>query len=77
MRLQSFRFQIVHIPGKVNIADSLSRLPKFKHCTTYDRIGEEAILAIMEHAKPVALSMEELSTQSERDAILSDVKEAI
>ncbi|XP_062714057.1 uncharacterized protein K02A2.6-like [Aedes albopictus] len=77
MRLQSFRFQIVHIPGKVNIADSLSRLPKFKHCTTYDRIGEEAVLAIMEHAKPVALSMEELSTQSERDAILSDVKEAI
>ncbi|XP_055632421.1 uncharacterized protein K02A2.6-like [Toxorhynchites rutilus septentrionalis] len=58
MRLQSFRFRIIHIPGKMNIADSLSRLPRFKHCTTYDRFGEASLLAIMESAKPNALTIE-------------------
>lgn len=77
MRLQSFRFKIIHIPGKVNIADSLSRLPSFKHCTTYDCVGEASILAIMESAKPTALTIEEVSKHTTNDSTLAEVKEAL
>ncbi|XP_062700774.1 uncharacterized protein K02A2.6 isoform X1 [Aedes albopictus] len=77
MRLQSFRFKIVHIPGKINIADPLSRLPQFQHCSTYDQIGEQSVLVIAERAKPVALRLEEIVKESLADTTLCAVKEAL
>ncbi|XP_055585225.1 uncharacterized protein K02A2.6-like [Uranotaenia lowii] len=77
MRLQSFRFKVVHIARKINIEDSLSRLPQFKNCTTYDRFGEEAILTVTEQASPVALSVEDVIRHSLTDSLLAALKEAM
>ncbi|XP_055622583.1 uncharacterized protein K02A2.6-like [Toxorhynchites rutilus septentrionalis] len=77
LRLQSFRFQIVHIPGKANIADPLSRLPKFRECTTYDGKGESQLLAVLEISRPVALSLNEIIKETVKDVQLTAVKEAL
>ncbi|XP_052567670.1 uncharacterized protein K02A2.6-like [Culex pipiens pallens] len=77
MRLQSFRFTVIHIPGKVNIADPLSRLPAYTKCKTYDQFGEEAVLAITQKAVPTALTTEEIASNTVADVVLSRVKEAL
>lgn len=77
IRLQSFRYRIVHVSGKANIADPLSRLPKFKECQTYDTYGEEMLLVVREAAKPNALNMMKLIEETLNDAELSPVKEAL
>ncbi|XP_055590264.1 uncharacterized protein K02A2.6-like [Uranotaenia lowii] len=77
LRLQSFRFQIVHVSGKANIADPLSRLPKFQDCTTYDRKGETLLLAVLEAARPTALSLNEIVEETVKDVHLAAVKEAL
>lgn len=77
LRLQFFRFKIVHIPGKVNIADPLSRLSQFQHCKTYDQEGEFMLMAIVESKKPKAVSLEEISRETQRDNELLTLKEAL
>lgn len=77
LRLQSFRFRIVHIPGKANIADPISRLPSFQECTTYDQHGESMLMAIIETAKPEAMTLEEVVDATLKDIELRTVQEAI
>lgn len=77
LRLQSFRFKIIHIPGKANIADPLSRLPKFLDCATYDEHGESMLLAIVEVTKPAAMTLEEVTKATLKDSELATVKAAI
>lgn len=77
MRLQSFRFVVIHIPGKVNIADPLSRLPTYTKCKTYDQFGEETIYAIVQKAMPTALTTEDVISHTKSDTELAVVKEAL
>ncbi|XP_038106874.1 uncharacterized protein K02A2.6-like [Culex quinquefasciatus] len=77
LRLQSFRFRIVHIAGKANIADPLSRLPEFQECTTYDEYGESMLLAIVETARPEALTMGDIVNYTLKDEELAAVKKAL
>ena len=77
VRLQSFRYRIVHVPGKINIADPLSLLPRFRDCTTYDEVGKSMLLAVLESAKPTALTIPELKEKTLSDVELSTVKETL
>lgn len=77
LRLQSFRFRIVHIAGKANIADPLSRLPEFQECTTYDEYGESMLLAIVETARLEALTMGDIVNYTLKDEELVAVKKAL
>lgn len=77
LRLQSYRYTIVHVSGKANIADPLSRLPDFHKCSTYDQIGESTLLTILEEAKPTALTIAEILKITIKDAEISSVKEAL
>lgn len=77
LRLQSYRYTIVHVSGKANIADPLSRLPEFQKCSTYDQIGESMLLAILDTAKPTALTIDEILGKTVKDSELSSVKEAL
>lgn len=77
LRLQSFRYKIVHVSGKANIADPLSRLPRFEKCTTYDQNGESMLLAVLESATPTAMTMKELVEATVKDSELAAVKEAL
>ncbi|XP_055584741.1 uncharacterized protein K02A2.6-like [Uranotaenia lowii] len=77
IRLQSFRFQIVHISGKANIADPLSRLPNFEKCKTYDQHGETTLLAILESATPNAITLNEIIDGTLKDDELAVVKESL
>ncbi|XP_062710950.1 uncharacterized protein K02A2.6-like [Aedes albopictus] len=77
LRLQSFRFKIVHVPGKTNIADPLSRLPQFRECTTYDQSGESMLMSIVELAKPAAVTITDVVKATLDDEELVDVKQAL
>ncbi|XP_062709152.1 uncharacterized protein K02A2.6-like [Aedes albopictus] len=77
LRLQSFRFKIVHVSGKANIADPLSRLPRFEECSTYDQNGESMLLSVLESSAPAAMTIEELVGETVRDSELAAVKEAL
>ena len=77
LRLQSFRFKIVHVAGKINIADPLSRLAKLDRCSTYDVKGEAMLLAVAELAKPTALSLDDVIKATLEDDELTAVKKAL
>ncbi|XP_058448699.1 uncharacterized protein K02A2.6-like [Malaya genurostris] len=77
LRLQSFRYKIVHVSGKANIADPLSRLPRFEECSTYDQNGESMLLTVLESATPSALRIEEIVEATVQDSELAAVKEAL
>lgn len=77
LRLQSFRFKIVHIPGKVNIADCLSRLSQVQDCKTYDQEGESMLMAIVQSMKPNAVSLDEIANLTQKDDELTWLKEAL
>lgn len=77
LRLQSFRFKIAHVSGKANIADPLSRLPRFRECSTYDQDGEAMLLSILESVKPTAMTLEEIVERTLSDSEMVKLKEAV
>lgn len=77
LRLQSFKYKIVYQPGKLNIADPLSRL-----CTimSYERPlfkDHDYVCQIIEYARPVAVSVQEIREASENDDDILRLKDGI
>lgn len=73
LRLQSFDYHVVHIPGNQNIADCLSRLATVKS-TAFDpeeeiTIREIAVLA----GSTFALQWSEIREESQKDSEISEV----
>ena len=77
--MQSYRFTVRHIPGKQNIADTLSRLTDqhTKPCAKLCTKTEEYVRFVAENATPCALSTQEIERASAIDKELSSVRECI
>ena len=78
LRLQPYDFQVIHIAGKYNIADPLSRLlgetaKKTKHAHG----AEEYVRFVAVQATPRALTMRDVERASAEDEELSEVRKAI
>lgn len=78
LRLQSYKFKVIHKPGKNNIADPLSRLviisePK----PSFDYGAEEYVNAISSLAAPVAIKLTEIQEESATDETILAVKDAL
>jgi hypothetical protein len=73
LRLQPYRFKVIHMPGKTNPADVLSRLPIRAQAPRERNIAEEYINFIAERAVPKAMTLEEIAKATEDDAVLQQV----
>lgn len=72
LRLQLFKFKIVYKAGKQNIADSLSRLCQIQK--TGDTATDMDVYAIVEGSVPKALTISEISIESEKDKEFEEVR---
>ncbi len=69
LRLQPYRFKVIHMPGKTNPADVLSRLPIRAQGPRERNIAEEYINFIAERAVPKAMTLEEIAKATEDVAV--------
>ena len=79
LRLQSYSFNIIHIPGKTNPADMLSIHPALidDHAEKESAETEKFINAIVTYSVPKALSLSEIIQESQEDDILKKVQQCI
>lgn len=78
LRLQSYDFQVVYIPGPRNIADCLSRLiSKTGAKSSGQNIGEEHIRFIASHATPVAIPIQQVEKESSVDPEMSLLRKCV
>lgn len=78
LRLQSYRFKVKYLPGKKNIADSLSRLCKVSnHNNTTESFMDEQehIHQIVQFSCPVAVPISEILKHSKSDDEITEVRE--
>lgn len=75
LRLQSFSFNVIHKPGKLNIADPLSRL-----CNPIEScdVSEEChLIRLVRETSPAAVTPREIELETTKDAQLEEVKKAL
>lgn len=78
LRLQPYDYHVVHIAGKQNIADSLSRLlSERSQNEIHEHESEEYVRFIAVNATPVALTTREVEEASAIDPELPEVRKAI
>ncbi|XP_053617728.1 uncharacterized protein K02A2.6-like [Plodia interpunctella] len=75
LRLQSYKFTVIYKPGKMNIADPLSRLCVLG--STGKSGGDEYVHQIVELARPKAISLKDITQASLNDKEIIGVKKAI
>ena len=78
LRLQQYKYKVIHIAGKANIADPLSRLLKDERPQSTSTLQTEAesfvrFLAIQ--STPGAVTTKEVERESEDDPELRDIRE--
>lgn len=64
----------IYRPGKNNIADPLSRLYTFKHDETQQK---DYVQDIIDHARPIAVSIKDIEEHSKTDTDIQKVKHGI
>jgi len=77
LRIQGFKFRILHIPGKNNIADPLSRLLEPADIITENDMYEKNLVMFMGNLVPRAITLKEISTATETDDVLKSVCQSI
>ncbi|XP_043471652.1 uncharacterized protein K02A2.6-like [Leptopilina heterotoma] len=65
LRLQAYNYKVVYQPGKMNIADPLSRLCMTPYATPFD--NEHHVNQIVQYARQIALSLKTISDTSQTD----------
>lgn len=78
MRMQAYKYRVIHKPGKSNIADPLSRL--LPNCSTndsFDREEERCLQVLLETATPVALKLGDVEEAFEEDDELQAVSQSL
>ena len=76
LRLQPYEFRVQYVPGKQNIAASLSRLVDKGGVSDHDD-AEEFIRFVAEASAPVAIPIRELEEESVTDPEISQLRECI
>ena len=76
LRLQPYKFRVQYVPGKQNIADSLSRFVDKKEVSGHDD-AEELIRFVAEASAPVAIPIKEIEKESATDPEISQLRECI
>lgn len=77
LRIQSFDYEILHKPGTQNVADCLSRLLQQGGDLAIDEYCECSLGQILEIARPVAISLEEIGKRSREDVEMDKVVSAL
>ncbi|XP_061759305.1 uncharacterized protein K02A2.6-like [Nerophis ophidion] len=79
LRLQPYKFKVVHKAGKSNPADYMSRHPQTLHqCVTTDDMDTEIhVRFIAKHAIPKAMTLQEVKKETVKDPVLLHLKEVI
>ena len=79
LRLQMYSFSLVYKKGKDNPADYLSRHPRFstKPSSREQKISEEYVHFVTMNAMPKALTLKEVSLETENDRTLQTVMELL
>ena len=79
MILQSYKFNIIHKPGRENIADCLSRLMEnsMNKSDENESISDEYINFITKACIPQSMSLEQVRIESKNDKTLESVRHAI
>lgn len=75
LRLQSYNYNVIYKPGKVNIADPLSRLCEYLKSPF--KGGDEHIHQIAEQARPHMIPMMTIIDASGSDKEINDVKNGV
>ena len=75
--LQQFRYEIRHIPGRLNSADALSRLPVGPTDELDERNTEEFAYSLVSEAVPAALTPKQVELASAKDPTLQVVRQAV
>ena len=77
LRLQPYRYTVKHIPGKSNIADSLSRLQSFQESNPRSFTdAEKYVRFVAVNATPIALTTKEIEQASAVDEELSNLRKS-
>ena len=76
LRLQTYDFTVKYIPGKENIADTLSRLVQ-KAEETPRNVAEEYVRNVAMNATPVAVPIKEMERESAEDDELKKLRNCI
>ena len=76
LRLQPYNFRVVHMLGKTNTADVLSRLPLEGQPNREQHIAEEYINYIASNAVPKSMSQTEIVAATKADPLLQKLRES-
>ena len=78
LRMPPFHYQVIYKPGKSNIADPLSRLLNVSKADTPAADDtEEVIYKLVVETIPVAMTLQEVKIQSEKDEELQTLKKSL
>ncbi|XP_069782085.1 UPF0462 protein C4orf33 homolog isoform X1 [Narcine bancroftii] len=80
LRLQPYKYKVIYIAGKANIADPLSRLVKDGGPQSKSELGTETesfVRFVAIQATPKAVTTKEVERESKRDPELMEVRECI
>ena len=75
--LQQFEFEVIHIKGRENRADILSRVPEAEEDQDESRESNIFAYSVIEDARPVAITREKISLESSKDKTITMLKQAI
>jgi hypothetical protein len=76
--LQQFKYCMTHTPGESNPADALSRLPIPSSPTPSNHVSTESfVYSVVKDAVPVAIDPRHIESESEKDEMLQEVRNAI
>ncbi|XP_062613747.1 uncharacterized protein K02A2.6-like [Saccostrea cucullata] len=77
LRMQNYSYTVRHIPGKSNIADSLSRMLSTDTPNPKTSDTEEYLRFVIEEAVPMAMTVSELERASLEDEDLKNLRECL
>ena len=79
LRLQPYEFKVIHLPGKNNIADPLSRLLKvdMTQQSEFSKMAEEHVRFVAINSTPKAMTTHDVERASSDDAELQQLRECI